>query len=454
MEINKNLVKKIKSTPKTPGVYIFKDSNEDVIYVGKAISLNARLRSYIDKGVLSKMQKTRKLVSESVSVDTFNTDTELEALVLESNLIKKYSPKYNISLKDDKNYKYIKIKKSNFKNPEIRSYTVSTARKKTQKASYYGPFPQSKKVNIVLRDLRRLIPYRNCTDNKYNRYSKEGKPCLYGHIGLCPAPCLGVTQTSTNNKNVEKIKRFLKGEYKTILKSIKHDMQSASKELNYELAADLRNKLSYYAYLSQKYRSSEELLQGVKNYNTNYRSLNRLISLTSMYFPDLKSEFATDKEMSEYYDNFRIEFYDISNTSSEIIVGSQITLVGGDFSKEQYRKYKIAQEGQDDYKAMYQMLQRRLNHLRDWGAPDLIVLDGGKGQLSTILPLTNQKNIPTIALAKKEEEIIINFDNKFHKLALPKNDLGLNLLIKGRNEVHRFGITFNKNLRSKRFLNK
>jgi excinuclease ABC subunit C len=435
--VKSNITKKIQSAPNTPGVYVFKNANERVIYVGKAIKLKTRLRSYKDTTVLRQYPKTRRLMENATFLDYFTTDTELEALVLESNLIKKYKPKYNVSLKDDKAYKYIYIAKA-----KDGSYKVSTTRKKQVKGSYFGPYPSGRAVNKVLKDIRKLFPFRDCTVSKFNYYKKAKRPCLYGYIGLCEAPCQGGEQTEANNKNVDKIKRYLRGDYKKVLRELNTEMKEYSKSLKYEEAAKVRDKLNYYEYLSTKYQSQQELILGVGEIEKNGFAVEYLISLLSYYFPKLKN---INPE------KFKIEVFDISNTGSEIIVGSQIAMLGETFDKDNYRRYKIKnQKEQDDFSAMGQMLKRRMGNISKWGKPDLILIDGGKGQLSSVLQHTDKHKIPTVSLAKKDETIFVKTGDKFSSLDLSKNDPALNILIKGRDETHRFGLAYNKKLRSKR----
>lgn len=441
------LKKIIQKAPQEPGIYVYKDKNNAVIYVGKAIKLKSRLKSYVDQNILKQYPKTKKMISNAVSVEWYLTNTELEALVLEANLIKKYKPEYNISLKDDKAYKYIHISKSKDVSDIWKgSYKISTTRKKEGQGSYYGPFPSGTAVNTVLRDLRRIIPYRNCTETKFARYKKLQKPCLYGHIGICPAPCLGPRETQENNKNIDLIKRFLSGRYKSIIKDLKKEMSDFSKQQEYEKAAVIRDKLAYYEYLTQKYRSSQEILKNLDLNQGGYRELAILLSFLSMTYTEFN--LSEKEDLEEYLKNFKIEFYDISNTASSIIVGSYITLTGGEFDKSKYRKFKIkTKDTQDDFAGMREIISRRLQHLEDWGKPDLVVIDGGKGQLSVVSDLLEDNRIPYIGIAKKQETIVIKNKKRYSMIDLPENDLGLNLLIRGRNEVHRFGITYNRSLR-------
>lgn len=448
LENLKKLKTQILKAPQTPGVYAFYNEKEKVIYVGKAIKLRSRLRSYVDLQVLDKYPKTKKMVSEAVKVSFFEVGTEVEALVLEANLIKEYLPEFNRNLKDDKFYKYIHVSKS--KNGSLK---IQTARKKGKSGSYFGPYPDGNAVNTVLRDIRRLFPYRNCTDSKYGTYEKLGRPCLYGNIGLCPAPCISNEGKITNAENIERIKQFLRGNYKGVIKDLKKEMQKASSNLEYEKAANLRDSLNNYQYLSNSHKSSEELLENVGDLEKAGSHLIKLIKILSFYLP-IFDTYLNKPESS--LSKFKIEFYDISNLGDTHIVGSYITLEGEDYNKSLYRKFKLkGQKKQNDFAAMQKIIERRLKHLKDWGRPDLIVIDGGIGQLSSVLKATEPYKIPTISIAKRNETIILKpirnskGSAQYTSIELPKTDSALKILIKGRNEVHRFGINYNKSLRRK-----
>lgn len=444
----KKLASQISKAPQTPGVYAFYNKNEKVIYVGKAVKLKSRLKSYTDLQVLDKYPKTKKMVSEASKVKFFEVSTEVEALVLEANLIKEYLPEFNRSLKDDKFYKYIHISKS--KNGSLK---IQTSRKKGKSGAYFGPYPDGTAVNTVLRDIRRIFPYRNCTDSKFGTYEKLGRPCLYGNIGLCPAPCLSSLRETTNKENIEKIKQFLRGNYKGVIKNLKKEMELAAKNLNYEKAASLRDSLNSYQYLSNSHKSSEELLEGVGDLEKAGSHLIKLIKILSFYLPVFDIYL---NKPETHLSSFKIEFYDISNLGDTHIVGSYITLEGEDYNKSLYRRFKIrGQKTQNDFESMKRIIERRLSHIKDWGKPDLIVIDGGKGQLSSVLKATEQYKIPTISIAKRNETIILKpvrnskGSAQYTTIELPKTDSALKILIKGRNEVHRFGLSYNKMLRSK-----
>ncbi len=434
--INKKVISKIKAAPKLPGVYYFYNK-DTVIYVGKAIRLSERLKSYIDPKILSLYPKTNELISNSLDVKYTVCNNEVEALVLESNLIKKYQPKYNINLKDDKYFKYIKIEKQ-----KDKSYKISVVRTKNKKGVYFGPFTEGRSVQIVLKNIRKLFPYRDCNTSKFNYYKNKNTPCLYGHIGLCAAPCQDVQNIDKNNANIEKIKLFLSGKYKKVINDLKKELNSLSKNSDFEKAIIVRDKLEYYDKLSTKYLNEVELLQNVGNLEDYKQNILSLFEILSGYFPLIKDN------LEDRSKDFLIEFFDISNLGDKFIVGANISLLNGNFYKKGYRKYKIKTvQSQNDFYAMKEMITRRLKNLDKWGRPDLIVLDGGKGQLSVCIKLLEDANIPVIAIAKQEEEIYLRYKNKFYKIKLSKFNKALMVLIKGRNEVHRFVLSYNKNLR-------
>lgn len=444
------LKKQIIRIPQTPGVYSFYNSDNRVIYVGKAKKLKTRLKSYIDLQVLDKYPKTKKMVLEAVKIKFYEVSTEVEALVLEANLIKEYQPTYNRNLKDDKYYKFIKVSRS--KNGVQK---VETSRSKSSTGTYFGPYPDGNAVNTVLRDIRRIFPYRNCTDSKFGTYQKLGRPCLYGKLGLCPAPCVDLVGIKTNEFHIKKVKEFLRGNYKKVIKDLSSEMFEMSEKLDFESAAKIRDSMNNYQYMSNSYKTGEELLEGIGELEKAGSNLNKLIQILSFYFPIFDTYL---NKPTDSLSKFRIEFYDISNLGDTNIVGSFITLEGEDFNKNLYRKFKLKDQGvQNDFQAMAKVLERRMDHLESWGRPDLIVIDGGKGQLSVALKVTGKYKIPTVSLAKKQETIFLkslkNFNDlslaKFTSLELPTTDPALKILIKGRNEVHRFSVSYNRQLRSK-----
>jgi len=231
-------------------------------------------------------------------------------------------------------------------------------------------------------------------------------------------------------------------------------MLRSSSDLDFEKAAKYRDSLNTYKYLSQSYKSGEELLEGIGDLEKAGSNLLKLIKILSFYFPTYDLYL---KDSVKKLKKFKIEFYDISNLADSYIVGSFITLEGEDFNKSLYRRFRIKhQSKQNDFGAMEEILKRRVRHFSDWGKPDLIVIDGGKGQLSKALNIVEKHKIPTISLAKKDETIFlkplrsldVSSRSNYRSIELPKSDPALQILIKGRNEVHRFGLSYNRKLRS------
>ena len=418
--------------PDSPGVYIFRGDRKKVLYVGKAISLKNRVKSYF-ANVDSLAPKTRALVGKVEDIDFIKVENELEALLLEADLIKRYRPPYNIDLKDDKFYKYIKID----------VHCITTTRKpKADKAQYFGPYPEGSSINMVLRTLRKIFPYRDCSTQKFNRYKRAHRPCLYGHIGLCPAPCQGDEQIDRNNENIKKIRDYLKGGRKELFNKLERQMKKYSKEHEFEKAAILRDQLEGYEYLTQNRRNIKEYLQTPSLVNDkDQQGMEELARLLNV----------------DYHAQFRIEFFDISNIQGKSAVGSMVVLVEGTPDKSEYRRFRIkTKKTPDDFSMMKEVLSRRFKKKDDdsWTSPDLIVIDGGKGQLSAALEVLSfrEVNIPTIGLAKREEEIVVHKNGKFEIIKLPKNSPALRILKHGRDESHRFAISYYRRLHRKKLL--
>lgn len=437
----------VNDIPTTPGVYIFRGSNKKVLYVGKAINLKNRVSSYFqNRNALQ--AKTKALVERIAKIDYIKVNNEIESLLLEAELIKRYKPPYNVSLKDDKFYKYIKIEKK-----VNNLLTITTSRDLNDKEGlYFGPYPESASVNIILKTLRKIFPYKDCSDNKFTRYQKIGRPCLYGYIGVCPAPCQEDNAKEINNENVRKIIKYLKGDRKKLFNKIKSEMLKASRNMDFEKAAYLRDQVQAYEYVTSNIRD-------IKEYTINPNLIDDVTTtgLSSLirHLEGIGFRFSANEDMT----NFRIEIFDISNFQGKNAVGSMVVLTGGNVDKKEYRRFKIrTKDTPDDFAMMHEMLSRRFKRTREgkfknpWPLPDLVVIDGGKGQLSVALKvLAGYKiEIPAIGLAKRYEEIIHRQNDKFDVLQLEQNDPGLNILKKGRDEAHRFGITYYKKLHQKK----
>ena len=486
-----------KELPTVAGVYMFVDKNKKIIYVGKAINLKNRVGNYfvgknsshlgeqkIDthqisrdtnienshlqqeelhfQKIISLDPKTRALVSKINEIYYIVVENEIEALLLEADLIKLYKPPYNINLKDDKFYKYIKIEKDR----------IITSRKITKEkdAEYFGPYPAGQNITTILKFLRKVFPYRNCSNSKFSRYKKLEKPCLYGHIGLCPAPCTDNTKgNQINRKNIKNIKEYLRGNRTKLFKELEKEMKILAKQEKFEEATILRDQIFSYEYLTQSTHNVETYLKDptlLKNERINgILDLIKILNTETndIYYANENLDSDRNQDLTTFLSNFRIETYDISNFQGNHAVGSIVVTIGGFPHKDEYRRFKIrTKDTPDDFAMMKEVLNRRFDkkNIEKWGLPNLIVIDGGKGQLSSAMKILKDKNldIPIIGLAKKYEEIVIpNFASEtakgnFRTMKLDKNSASLKIVIIGRDEAHRFAISYYRKLHRKNML--
>ena len=440
------LQEKLNNLPTVPGVYKYFDSEGNVIYVGKAKNLRNRVKSYF-RIKFDEDTKTKALVENIVDLEYIEVSTELEALILEEKLVKKFQPKYNILLKDDKSFLYIVLRSEKVKigNTEVDYPIVFSARKTDLQKSdiYYGPYPRSEVAKYVLRSLRKIIPFRDCSKSKFRNYQKIGQPCLYGHIGLCQAPCLGKVSKTDYLRDLSKIKRFLDGNFKKIIDDILKDMKDASKNEEFEKAAKLRDIVKKFEYLTINTSKIDSIAENpLLIEDLISASLDNLIK----YLPVLK----------EYPE--RIECYDISNTSGKEATASMTVAINGRLTNREYRRFKIKfKDSPDDFEMMREVLRRRFKRsLIDdsWKLPNLIVLDGGKGQLSAGLSVLKEMGIDVamISIAKKEEILIYSRGDEFFEVKLPKTDESLKLIQRLRDEAHRFAKKYHHELRIKKLL--
>ncbi len=439
-----NLHQQLAGLPESPGVYIYRNEQNRVLYVGKAINLKNRVSSYFTQSDLLGT-KTRALVQKIDNLEYIKVENEVEALLLEADLIKRYKPPYNIELKDDKFYKYIKVEYEALDGKKI--YKITTSRKKEEensKAKYFGPYPDASSVGIIVKALRKIFPFRDCSQAKFTRYKKAKRPCLYGYIGVCPAPCQTDEAIETNNENIKKFVEYLQGDRKKLFQRLEVEMKEASKAQNFEKAAVIRDQLASYQYLTQPKRAIREYIEKPKLIDDEAESsVEELIQILNR-----EGNF---KLSNEDLPNFRIEIFDISNFQGKNPVGSMVVLTGGIPDKSQYRRFKIrSKDTPDDFSMMAEMLSRRFAKRKGeaWPEPNLIVIDGGKGQLSTAQEVFTKKDvqIPSIGLAKRLEEIVIAESKGYKMLLLPENNRAINLLKKGRDEAHRYGITYYRKL--------
>jgi excinuclease ABC subunit C len=382
------LIEKVKQFPLTPGVYIYKDKSGTPLYVGRATSLRRRVLQYFRKDIDPRIAE---MVSLASSVSFIQTDTVLEAIILEANLIKKYWPKYNVKDKDNRSFLFLVIPKTDFPKPlivrgrELQNFPVPTER-------VFGPYQSYTTLRTVLKIVRRLFPYSTC--------SQTGKACFDYQIGLCPGVCIGAITKKDYQKNITNLLLFFRGEKNKLLKKL-------SKE-NPEAALYLKH------------------IQDVS-----------LIS-------------REDLDASGHFN--RIEGYDISHFAGKEVYGSMVVFTNGEPDNKEYRLFKIKTVTNNDLDALKEMLERRLRHA-EWPKPDLILIDGGKPQIDYLRPLMEQYQFkaPWLGLSKLNGDHLVfpaGTKNVFKDLA----ETIKRTLQQVRDEAHRFANRgrskgyFNKNL--------
>lgn len=414
--------------PSNPGIYLFLNKKKKILYVGKAKNLKKRVSSYfLNRANLG--SKTKLLVDEIQNIKVITTRSELEALLLESKNIKKYSPKFNSRLTDGKTYPLIKIA-VNEKYP-----SVLISRKADDKNSvYFGPFPNAGAMRSVLKTLRKIFPFQAVRNH-------PNKICLYYHLGFCPCPPVFKSPELKKDykKNIKHIIDFLNGDSKKVLRDLEKEREAESKKENFENASKIQRRIeSINIITSPAYRLFED---GI-NPNLKQDSLNQESEELIRYLNRQNYEISSPK---------RIECYDISNIQGKYAVGSMIVFENGEKDTSSYKKFKIryTKEEPNDFAMMIEVISRRLKH-PEWPYPDLIIVDGGKGQVSSALKVLKRKNfdIPLVGLAKREETIITSDLKEIH---LPKDSKALLLIMRIRDEAHRFAISYHRILRSKAF---
>ncbi|MBU1132978.1 excinuclease ABC subunit UvrC [Patescibacteria group bacterium] len=433
----------VKGLPRLPGVYIFKNKTGRVLYVGKAKDLRSRVGSYFSLS-LDDSSKTFALVSKINDIEHIDVESEFEALILEAELIKRYRPKYNIVLKDDKSHIYIVIRNEKviLDGKKVSVSLVTTARK-TQllpKDVIFGPFPNGSVVKQVMRVIRRIFMFRDCSTTKFARYHKIENPCLFGHINVCLAPCVSYSEENLKEykDNINKIKKLLSGGTSKLINSVKKEMEKASKEKDYEKAAKFRDLLQNFYYLQTDFRSPESYIDNPY----------LLEDLSKKALVEIKKALPIVGCIPQ-----RIECYDISNVSGKEATGSMVVATEGKINKEEYKRFKVKFKSKpDDFAMMYEVLYRRFKRKKDgWKVSDLVVLDGGKPQVSAALEAMKDLDIyvPVVGLAKKEEILIFKDGDVFREVKLSKDNEGLRLLIQLRDEAHRFAQRYHHLLRKK-----
>ncbi|MBU7018904.1 MAG: excinuclease ABC subunit UvrC [Theionarchaea archaeon] len=488
--------------PDKPGVYIMKNGLE-ILYIGKAKSLKHRLTSYFQKNVTT---RTEDIMFHTTDIEFIVCENEVDALVLEANLIKEYKPRFNIRFKDDTMYPYLKVTKEEF--PQIM------VTRDINGGLIFGPFGSAKALRKTMKFLRKLFPLRTCSTMKK-------KECLDFHIGLCPAPCTGRITKEAYEKNVYRMIKFLEGKVDEVIDELTQEMEEASKALDFEKAALMRDRIAALekSWIRQNVNHPflgnldviaaaggrkkcftillmrEGRIIGKHQYvlEADFEEVvtafygNRLIPdevVVQQVLPPLIKEFLERKkgkkvavitpkrgkrrkliemakkdaeihlkytygELELLKDELglpqipeRIEGYDVSNIMGKEATASQVSFINGKPSKKDYRHYRIKKQGIDDYAMIEEVLRRRFSHREV--TPDLILIDGGKGHLNVALKTINDLGltIPVIALAKKEEEVFSERGVISH--------MSKTLLMKVRDEAHRFAISYHKKLRQKK----
>ncbi len=437
------LEKKLTQLPKTPGVYFHKNIAGEIIYVGKAANLRNRVRQYFQN---SRYQdpKTQVLVADIADIDWMVVDSELEALFLEAEMIRRYMPRYNVLLRDDKAMSYIRI------DYDSAYPTVSTTRRPLDDgARYFGPYSSTHAVRQSLKLLRRAFPFAS------RHIPGQKRATLHYHLGLDPGLEEGKTSLEDYRADLRKLIAVIQGRRKRIEHGLERDMKRASKAAEFEKAGQLRDQLLVLrGFDRQVVFSDKEFLDISKDH-----ALSELVNLLSIpAFPR------------------RIEGYDISHQQGSDVVASMVVFTNGVSDKAQYRKFKIRRDRNDDFFNMHETIKRRLDirHIKSWGIPDLMLIDGGKGQLDAAIRAREEQDclpIPLIGLAKREEQIVIHKTKsrvKLNKSSLnklggfssesddfilvnvPHNTNLVKLLQRIRDESHRFAVSYHSVLKVKR----
>jgi len=437
-----NIKSKINKLPETSGVYFFKDKANKIIYVGKANSLKSRVSSYFSNSFQQSL-KINKMVKEIVDVEYIPTSSEVEALILESKMIKNKNPYYNTQFKDDKSYPYIRITLGeDF--PQIFFYRKTNQKKKEDKAIYFGPFVDADATREVIKLVRQIFKIRGCR----RKDLKKTRICLDYQIGLCSAPCANMVDKTEYRKRVKEICLFLEGKQKRLLHKLYQEMKEVSNHLEYEKAAKIRDKI----------KSIEEILkgQGLNLYGKDKGNEYLLKKIEEVEESEIKKGKQSIIDLKAKLNlkilPDRIEAFDISNIQGKLSVGSLVVFEKGRPNKKDYRRFKIKRVDKiDDYAMLQEVTERRYKRLLSEGKklPDLILVDGGRGQLVAVEKILNTLNLelPIISIAKKEEEVFK--PEVYEPIILPPDSEALFLLQRIRDEAHRFAVTYHRRIRSK-----
>ncbi len=539
---NNIIAEQIKQLPTSPGVYLMRGTEGDILYVGKAANLRHRVRSYFGGG--QKLSpKLQRMVAQLQDIDSFITASEQEALILELNLIKRHHPRFNVSLKDDKTFPYLKIDTSQDW-PRVQI----TRRLQEDGARYFGPFASAKSVRQTLKMIKRVFPFRSCSRSITGT---DSRPCLEYYVHNCLAPCIGAISKDEYNEVIKRVILFLEGKQESVIQKLESEMQQAAETLSFEKAALLRDQIQaanrviegqkiaiklsgeqdvialasnkaqtcvqvffirggkligresftlqgtkyeephhimtsfikqFYAsstyippalllqhpledkaviegWLQSKRGSKVQILvprQGSKKQLVDIVAENAQQGLEQLKIKQQASPRALEAALAEIKGELqlpelpiRIEGYDISNIQGMAAVGSMIVFDKGKSQPSHYRRFRIKTvSGANDYAMLQEVLRRRFKRISDaadaWAIlPDLILIDGGKGQLNAALAAIKEagaKSVPVASLAKEKEEIFI--PQRTEPIILPRQSQGLQLLQRVRDEAHRFALGY------------
>ena len=433
---------KLSNLPKNPGVYFHKNKSGEIIYVGKAAKLNNRVRQYFQASRY-RDPKTELLISEITDIDWTEVDSEADALFLEAEMVKRYMPKYNILLRDDKSNSYIRIDKKSL------TPTVTIVRQPIDdKALYFGPFLQAVHLKKALKHLRKIFPFST-------HLTMPSRACLQYHLGLCPGPETLDYNRTKYLKDLNNLILYIKGKKSQVLKILETEMIVASKAQDYETAAIARNRLrTLKALQAQVIFGDNESIDLSKDH-----ALEDLTKLLNLSQPLRK-----------------IYGFDISHLQGSDTVASRVVFSNGTADKKNYRKFKMRLKGNDDFLHMHEVLTRSLRadiKIKN-RQPNLVLIDGGKGQLSAAIKALAEQNvqIPIIGIAKKQEQIVIHkklshvkLNDKyltklkgikaeesaeFVNIELPLTSHIIKFLQRVRDESHRFAVSYHSHLKAKR----
>ncbi len=442
--LSQKLEQKLSALPSSPGVYFYRDKAGEIIYIGKASVLKNRVRQYFQKSRY-RDPKTDALVREIADIEWMVVDSELDALFLEAEQIRRYLPRYNILLRDDKSLVYVRI------DYDSDYPTVSfTRRPLDDGARYFGPYTSIAAIRQALKLLRRVFPYAT------KRQPNQKRATLSYHLGLDPGLEEGRTSLNDYRTNLRRLMEYISGKRATLILELEREMKQAAAKRDFEQAARKRDQIESLKRLSQQIVfSDKEFLDISKD-----QALNELVELLSL----------------KAYPR-RIEGYDISHMQGTDVVASMVVFTNGVSNKTSYRKFKTKYDINNDFYNMHETIARRFSqkNLVSWGVPDLVLIDGGKGQLEAALDARDEaktaSQVVFIGLAKREEQIVIDvnrskvklnyqlldklhghavFSGQFVMLSLPHSTNITKLLQRVRDESHRFAVSYHSSLKIKR----